>query len=142
MTGLMLRIAIASLLNRRFVALLTILSIALSVMLILGVEHLRGEARESLTNSASGIDLIVAAPGSPVQILMATISGVGSTTTGLGWDTYEMIENRPEVDWAVPIQMGDNHKGFPVIGTSPTYFDRFRRSGCHALAFTEGVHFF
>ncbi len=137
----MLRLAIASLLNRRFVVMLTIFSIALSVMLILGVERLRGEARESFTNSASGIDLIVAARGSPVQILMATIFGVGSTTTGLDWDTYEMVENRPEVDWAVPIQMGDNHKGFPVIGTSPAYFDRFRHSGGEALVFAEGVPF-
>jgi putative ABC transport system permease protein len=137
----MLRLAIASLVNRRFVAFLTVLSIALSVMLILGVERLRDEARESFTNSASGIDLIVAARGSPVQILMATVFGVGSTTAGLGWDTYEMVENRPEVNWAVPIQMGDNHKGFPVIGTSPAYFDRFRHSGGQALAFAAGIPF-
>jgi putative ABC transport system permease protein len=137
----MLRLALFSLLNRRFVAILTVVSIALSVMLILGVERLRGEARESFTNSASGIDLIVAARGSPVQILMATVFGVGSTGVGLDWDTFEMVENRPEVAWAVPIQMGDNHNGFPVIGTAQAYFERFRHSGGQRLAFAAGVPF-
>ena len=81
----MFRHALRSLWNRRFVAALTMLSIAMSVALILGVERLRGEARDSFTNSASGIDLIVAPRGNAVQILMATVSGVGTTGTGFGW---------------------------------------------------------
>ena len=68
--------ALRSLWNRRFVAALTVLAIALSVALILGVERLRTEARDSFTNSASGIDLIVAPRGNDVQILLATVFGV------------------------------------------------------------------
>ncbi|KUJ79251.1 ABC transporter permease [Ruegeria profundi] len=137
----MLSFAWKSLWNRRFVALLTVLSMALSVALILGVDRLRGEARASFANSASGIDLIVAARDNPVQILMATIFGLGSTSSALDWDSFEMVEELPGVDWAVPVSMGDNHRGYPVIGTKASYFDHFRHSGGEALVFRDGVPF-
>ncbi len=137
----MFRLALGSLWNRRFVALLTIGSIALSVALILGVERLRSEARQSFANSASGIDLIVAARGSPIQILMATVFGVGSTDVGLQWDTFTMVEHQPGVAWAVPLQMGDNHHGYPVVGTTVDYFQHFRHSGGQALVFAAGQAF-
>ena len=134
----MLKHGIKSLWNRRFVAALTVLSIALSVALVLGVERLRSEAKAGFANSASGIDLIVAARGNPVQILLATVFGVGTTGAGLSWDTFEMVRDLPAVDWAVPISMGDNHRGFPVIGTNADYFERFRHSGGQSPKFAAG----
>ena len=133
--------ALRSLWNRRFVAALTVLAIALSVALILGVERLRTEARDSFTNSASGIDLIVAPRGNDVQILLATVFGVGTTGTGLAWETYELVEDLPQVEWSVPVQMGDNHRGYPVIGTTETYFERFRHSGGRPLSLAAGQAF-
>lgn len=137
----MLKLSLKSLSNRRFVALLTVFSIALSVALILGVERLRTEAREGFANSASGIDLIVAPRGHDVQILMATVFGVGSTGTGISWKSYEMVEHLPQVSWAVPILMGDNHRGYPVIGTSADYFEHFRHSGGRRLVLRSGQVF-
>lgn len=137
----MFGLALRSLWNRRFVAVLTVMSIALSVALILGVERLRTEARDSFTNSASGIDLIVAPRGNAVQILMATVFGVGTTGTGLTWETYETVEGLPKMAWSVPIQMGDNHRGYPVIGTTAEYFDRFRHSGGQELTLAAGQAF-
>lgn len=137
----MLNLSLKSLGNRRFVALLAVFSIALSVALILGVERLRNEAREGFANSASGIDLIVAPRGNDVQILMATVFGVGSTGTGISWESYEMVEHLPQVSWAVPILMGDNHRGYPVIGTSADYFEHFRHSGGRQLMLRSGEVF-
>ncbi|MEP2530067.1 ABC transporter permease [Shimia sp.] len=134
----MLNLCKKSLLNRRFVAGLTILSIALSVALILGVERLRTEARAGFANSVSGVDLIVAARGNDVQILMATVFGVGSTGTGIRWESLEMLEDMPEIEWTVPLMMGDTHRGYPVIGTSAAYFERFRHSGGQTLSFEKG----
>ncbi len=137
----MLNLGIRSLLNRRFVVALTVLSIALSVFLVIGVERLRTSAKESFARSASGIDLIVAARGDPVQILMGTVFGVGSAGPGIGWHSYEEITGLPLVEWAVPILLGDNHRGFPVVGTTTDYFDRFRYGGGKALEFASGNAF-
>ncbi|MGX9352402.1 ABC transporter permease [Shimia sp. W99] len=137
----MISLGIQSLWNRRFVVLLTVFSIALSVALILGVERLRSQARLAFANSASGIDLIVAPRGNDVQILMATVFGVGSTGSGLDWDTFEYVSDLPQTAWAVPVMMGDNHRGYPVIGTSPAYFEHFRHSNGQELRFASGHAF-
>ncbi|MFD0978236.1 ABC transporter permease [Tropicimonas aquimaris] len=136
-----LSLAVGSLWNRRFVAALTVIAIALSVLLVIGVERLRVSAKESFANSASGIDLIVASRGNPVQVLMATVFGVGSTGPGIDRDSYEMVEALPQVAWAVPIAMGDNHRGYPVVGTTSEYFEHFRHSNGRPLAFTSGRSF-
>lgn len=133
----MLKFGIKSLWNRRFVSALTILSIALSVALVLGVERLRSQAKSGFANSVSGVDLIVAARGNSVQILLATVFGVGSTN-GLSWDVFKTVEKLPQVSWAVPVSMGDNHRGFPVIGTTADYFKRFRHSAGKPLEFVQG----
>ena len=137
----MLTLGLKSLLNRRFVSWLTIASIALSVCLIVGVDRLRNEARAGFANSADGIDLIVASRGNPVQILLATVFGVGSTGNAVSWETFAIVRDLESVDWAVPISIGDNHRGFPVIGTSADYFSRFRHSGGTALEFAAGSAF-
>lgn len=137
----MLSFALQSLWSRRFVAGLTILSIALSVALILGVERLRESARASFANTANGIDLIIAPRGNDVQILMATVFGVGSTGAPMSWESYQRVADMPGVDWAVPLMMGDNHRGYPVMGTTEAYFDNFRHSGGRALSFAEGGRF-
>lgn len=130
-----------SLWNRRFVAALTVFAIALSVALILSVERLRDSARTSFANSASGIDLIVAPRGNDVQILLATVFGVGSTGAGMSGEVLELLEEMPGVAWAIPLMQGDNHQGFPVIGTSAAYFEHFRHSRGQGLEFIKGDAF-
>ncbi|MDH5766058.1 MAG: ABC transporter permease, partial [Gammaproteobacteria bacterium] len=56
---MILNVALASLLNRKLTVLLTTLTIAVSVFVLLGVEHIRSEARQSFTKTVSGVDLIV-----------------------------------------------------------------------------------
>ncbi len=137
----MIGFSLRSLWNRRFVAGLTVFAIALSAALIVGVEKLRDGARDSFVNSASGIDLVVAPRGNPVQILMAAVFGIGGTGTAMSWESFEWLENMPGVAWAVPIQMGDNHRGYPVIGTDVTYFEHVRHSGGQPLQLASGTLF-
>lgn len=137
----MLKLGLLSLLNRRATLALTVAAIGLSVALILGIERLRSEARDGFTDTVSGIDLIVAARGNHVQILMATVFGVGSTTNAIDGTTFERLAELPEVAWAVPLAHGDNHRGYPVVGTTTDYFTHFRYAGGVPLAFAAGAPF-
>ncbi len=65
-----LTLALKSLLNRKATAGLTVVSIALAVTLLLGVERIRTEAQNSFTSTISGTDLIIGARSSPVQPLL------------------------------------------------------------------------
>jgi putative ABC transport system permease protein len=135
------RLAIKSLRNRKLTASLTAVSIALSVMLLLGVERIRQESRESFASTVSGTDLIVGARSSPVHLLLFSVLRIGNATNNLRWESYEALTRRPEVAWAIPIALGDSHRGYRVLGTTPAYFEHFRYSRGRALEFAQGTRF-
>lgn len=137
----LLRLALRSLLNRRFSALLTVLAIALSVTLLLGVEKIRSEARASFAGTISGTDLIVGPRTGSVQLLLYSVFRIGNASANLRWDSFEKIAGHPRVQWAIPISLGDSHRGFKVMGTSTDYFTYYRHGRDRQLVFAEGRPF-
>jgi len=134
----MLILAMKSFRNRKFTTLLTIISIALSVTLLLGVERIRREAKTSFTNTVSGTDLIVGARSGPVQLLLYSVFRIGNATNNISWESYQAIADNQNVKWTIPISLGDSHQGFRVMGTSTAYFDHFRFAGGRRLEMSAG----
>ena len=138
---IILRLAWQSIMNRKFTTMLTILSIAVSVMLLLGVEKVRTSARSSFINTISGTDLVVGARTGGVQLLLYSVFHIGDATANVTWKTVEDIKKRNEVKWIIPIALGDSHRGYRVVGTSREYFERFRYRRDIPLEFLEGHEF-
>jgi putative ABC transport system permease protein len=134
-------LALKSLRNRKFTAALTVLSIALAVVLLLGVERIRSEARESFASTISGTDLIVGARSSPVHLLLYSVFRIGNATNNVRWDSYEALANRPAVAWTIPFSLGDSHRGFRVLGTTQDYFEHFRFARGRKLDLAQGHRF-
>jgi putative ABC transport system permease protein len=136
-----LHLALKSLLNRRLTALLTLLSIALSVTLLLGVERIRQEARHSFAATVSGADLIVGARSGPVQLLLYSLFHLGDATNNLSWKSYQNFAADPRVAWTIPISLGDSHRGYRVVGTETSFFDHFRYGDGQPVALAQGQPF-
>ncbi|KIH75920.1 putative ABC transport system permease protein [Geoalkalibacter ferrihydriticus] len=130
-----------SILNRRLTVALTVVSVALSVSLLLGVERLRNDARAGFAQTIAGTDLVVGARSGPVQLLLYTVFHIGNPTNNISWDSVEQIAAHPQVDWLVPISLGDSHRGFRVVGTSSGYFEHYRYGRNRSLNFAEGEPF-
>lgn len=127
--------------NRRFTLGLVVVTIALSVAMLLGVERIRHDARESFAQSVSGTDLIVGARTSPVQLLLYAVFRIGDAPAGIRWESAEALARHPSVAWTVPLSLGDSHRGFPVLGTGDAYFEHFRHGDAEALRFASGRRF-
>ena len=138
---MILALAVKSLRNRKFTAVLTVLSIALAVMLLLGVERLRSESRESFAATISGTDLVVGARSSPVHLLLFSVFRIGNATNNIRWESYRTLAQRPEVAWTIPLSLGDSHRGFRVLGTTPEYFEHFRFGRDRKLKLAQGRSF-
>jgi putative ABC transport system permease protein len=137
----MLQLAAASAWNRRFVLSLIVASIALSTLLLLGVERIRTDVRENFSQSVSGTDLIVGARTGSVQLLLYSVFRIGAATNNIRWTSVQSIAQLPAVAWTVPISLGDSHRGFPVVGTAAEYFDHFRYGDRQPLVLAEGRRF-
>lgn len=127
--------------NRRFTLALTVFSIALSTFLLLGVERIRTELRENFASSVSGTDLIVGARTGSTQLLLYSVFRIGAATNNISWKSVQALQAHPGVDWVVPLSLGDSHRGFAVLATSPEYFTRFRYGDKQLLKMREGKPF-
>lgn len=137
----LLSLAIKSAWNRRFTLSLTMMAIALSVTMLLGVERLRTQAHQSFSHSIAGTDLVVGARTSPVQLMLYAVFRMGEATNNMTWDSYQAIASNPMVAWSIPISLGDSHHGFPVLGTTTNYFEHFHYGDAQALSFSQGKPF-
>jgi putative ABC transport system permease protein len=135
------RLASKSLLNRKGSVALTILAMSVSIFVLLGVEHIRTQTKESFNSTISGADLIVGARTGSLNLLLYSVFRIGSPTNNIDWQTFQTITQNSKVAWAIPISLGDSHKGYRVMGTSGDYFKHFSYGNNHQLDFTEGKPF-
>ncbi|MCK8078507.1 ABC transporter permease [Vibrio sp. 1CM2L] len=134
-------LALKSVLNRKATAILTILTVAVSVILLLGVERVRTEAKSSFANTISGTDLIVGGRSGQVNLLLYSVFRIGNATNNIDWKSYEEFSQHNAVKWAIPISLGDSHKGFRVMGTNHSYFENYRYGSKQLLTFQQGKEF-
>ncbi len=132
------KLAVQSLLDRKGSVLLSLMAMTVSIFVLLGVNHIRHQAKDSFSNTLSGVDLIVGARTGSLNLLLYSVFRIGSPTNNISWQSFQRIASSPKVKWAIPVSLGDSHKGYRVLGTSRDYFRYFSYGHQHALAFDQG----
>lgn len=127
--------------NRRISLGLTVLSLAISIMLLLGVDMIRKQAKTNFVNTISQTDLIVGARSGPVNLLLYSVFRLGNATNNVSWESYQELSNLEQVAWSIPLSLGDSHRGFRVLGTNQDYFRHYRFAGDKTLTFDQGKAF-
>jgi putative ABC transport system permease protein len=138
MIGGLVQLAARSAWNRRYTLALTVLSIALATFLLLVVERVREDVRDSFSQSVSGTDLIVGARTGPVQLLLYSVFRIGNATNNIRTQSLADLAQHRAVAWIVPLSLGDSHRGHAVLGTTTGYFEHFRYGDRQALAIATG----
>ncbi len=134
-------LAINSLFNRKVTVLLTIFSLTLSITLFLSIESLRNAAKSSFFNNVKSGDLILGSRSGEIQLLLYSLFQIGSPTNNISWESYKKISQYPEIDWIIPISLGDSHKQYRVMGTTKDYFEKYTYRKENKLRFKSGNSF-
>lgn len=137
----LLQIAARSAWARRFSLGLVVLSIALASFLLLAVERLRQDARDSFAAGISGTDLIVGPRTGSIQLLLHAAFHLGLPTHTLKTSSAELLARDPAVAWVLPIALGDSYRGFPVVASTPAYLERVRQRDGDPLRLASGRAF-
>jgi putative ABC transport system permease protein len=138
---LWLELAWQSAWSRKHTLLLAITSVALSVMILLGVQQLREDTRNSFSNALSGVDLVVGPKGSATELMLYSVFQIGQPGRNIDFAFQKKIEQLKAVAWTIPIQLGDSYNGHPVIATTAAIFAHYRANE-RALEFSDGKAFF
>jgi len=137
----MISLALASMRARLFPILLVILALTSSMALLLAVDRINVATQNGFNQSLSGVDLVLGPRGSGIELMLYTVFHLGKPTNNITAETFKDIAQDPKIEWAVPVALGDSHRGFRVIATSSEYFERIKFAGDQTLQFLKGVAF-
>ena len=76
-----------------------------------------------------------------MNLLLYSVFRIGNATNNIRWESYQHFAEHPRVDWAIPISLGDSHRGYRVMGTSSAYFEHYRYGRKQQLQLAEGRAF-
>lgn len=136
---LLLSLVVRSAWNRRFGLLLTVASIALSTFLLLGIERLRLDTRDSFASAVSGTDLVVGARTSPVPLVLSTLFHIGAPQANMQWTSVQALARHPAVEWVAPVSLGDSVDGQTVLGITDSFLAHFRHGDRQPLVAAQGA---
>ena len=127
--------------NRKIAFTLSVISIAISVVLLLGVDKIVKSSKEHFINTINETDTIIASSNGSLDILLNLVFHISDPLKEMKYKTYEDISAMKEVKWAVPISLGDSFKGFDVVSTNEGYFKHYKYSSGKHLEFLKGRTF-
>jgi putative ABC transport system permease protein len=116
------RIVFKSLRQHALSTFVTALSIALAGGLLMAVWVVKVQSHESFTRVDGGFDAVLGARGSQLQLVLNSVFHLDSSPGNISWEDYQQIKKRPVVSLAVPIAVGDNYRGYRLVGTTLEMF--------------------
>ncbi|WP_246147099.1 FtsX-like permease family protein [Seonamhaeicola marinus] len=116
------KISIKNLKSKPFYTFLSIITLALSITLLLGIKQLKSSFKYQMDNNLGNIDLVIGAKGSPLQLVLASILHLDNPTGNISYNEANKLAKNPLIKSAVPISYGDNYKGYRIVGTTPEFY--------------------
>ena len=78
-----------------------------------------------MDNNLKGIDMVVGAKGSPLQLILSAVYHIDSPTGNISVEDAEKIKNNRMVGSSIDLLYGDNYKGYRIVGTEQKFLDLY-----------------
>lgn len=131
----MIRLAIAYLRDRPLTTALNVLLLSISVAMLVLLLQLGSQASERFEREARGIDLVVGAKGSPLQLILSSVFHIDQPTGNVPYSSLALLRRDPAVARAVPLALGDNFRGFRIVGTDASFAELYGTQVAQGEAF-------
>ena len=118
------RLIIAQLLRKPLQTVLAVL-LALGIATLVFVVLVQGQLSRQLTRDAQGIDLVVGAKGSPLQLILSAVYHIDIPTGNVPVAAMEQLRANRLIAQVIPVSLGDNFRGFRIVGTEPALIEHY-----------------
>ena len=106
--------------------LLNVLLLSLGIAIITVLLLVSRQIEETLTRNSEGIDLVVGAKGSPLQIILSSVFQLDFPTGNISLQEAQKLSRNRLVRHTIPLAMGDSYRGHRIIGTDPDYISLYK----------------
>ncbi|TCO06039.1 ABC transporter permease [Natronoflexus pectinivorans] len=117
----LIKLALAQLTSKPLQSSLSIALFALGMSVVSVLIHFERQVQQQFQNNLAGIDLVVGAKGSPMQLILSSVLHADNPTGNIPLHEAEKITNNPMVKSTIPIALGDNFMGYRIVGTTLDY---------------------
>ncbi len=121
----LLRLSASYIRQRMLSTILNVLVLALGIATIIVLLILSTQVRDNLSNNSRGIDVVVGAKGSPMQLILAAVYHIDAPSGNIPMDEAERVMNDRAVGKAIPMALGDSYQGFRIVGTTAEYPEHY-----------------
>jgi putative ABC transport system permease protein len=128
-------LALASLRARPLQSILCTVSVAAGITLLCAIYLLSNSIAAGFARNANGIDVVVGAKGSPLQLVLSSVYHADIPAGNIDMQAYEHLRRSPNIQRAIPLAFGDNYKGFRMVGTTPDYIKLYNGEFAKGVAF-------
>jgi putative ABC transport system permease protein len=136
--GFLLMTAARSLRHHALSSAVTIVSAALAAGLVVSVFCIQSQTEIAFKGGALGFDAVLGARGSREQLVFNAVFHMDVSPGNITWEMYEQIKARPGIKTAIPYAVGDNYRGYRIIGTTQAIFEGFEYVRGKPFAFEPG----
>ena len=134
----MFNLFLSSIRSRWLPTILIVSCLVSSMVLLLSIERIQNGTKQSFNYSISGVDSIIGPRSSSVALVLYTIFHIGKPTNNITYETFEYLKERKDIDWIVPIALGDSYDEFRVIATTSDYFEKIKFGDNNQIKFDKG----
>jgi putative ABC transport system permease protein len=122
----LLKISTNNLKDKPLTTSLSILLMALGIAIISLLLLAGKQIEEKFTRNVAGIDMVVGAKGSPLQLILASIYQIDSPTGNISMEEANRLTRSPLVKSTIPLSMGDSYEGYRIVGSNKKYLAHFQ----------------
>ena len=119
------RLIIAQLLRKPLQTVLAVVLLALGIATLVFVVLVQGQLSRQLTRDAQGIDLVVGAKGSPLQLILSAVYHIDIPTGNVPVAAIDQLRANRLIAQVIPVSLGDNFRGFRIVGTEPALIEHY-----------------
>lgn len=126
--------------NIWFKPLNTVLSLILltsGVAIISVLILLQEQFEKQFSSNIDGVDLVLGAQGSPLQLILSSVYHVDAPTGNIKYKEAQVWMKHPFVETAIPLAFGDNYLGFRIVGTTQDYLKKYNVEIAEGKTFDE-----
>jgi putative ABC transport system permease protein len=134
-----LRLALANLRHRALPTALSTLLFALGIAMIAALLLFTHQLQTRMHRDLDGIDLVVGAKGSPLQLILSSVYHIDVPTGNIPLADAQALAKHPLVAQAIPLALGDSVHGFRIVGTDMAYAEHYHAELVQGAPFTQSM---
>ena len=115
------KISLNNIKHKPLSSILSIILLAFGVGIIIMLMGTSEQLEKQFTKNIKGIDMVVGAKGSPLQLILSSVYHIDAPTGNIPLDEFDKLSKNPLVEKAIPLAYGDNYEGYRIVGTSLDY---------------------